>query len=346
MRFDIRTTPYLQVIDSEDTTLNQFFTGEEVTRTFRVFFSESLAEGYIDLPVEIRYNSQVFEYDIRIFLEDDTREADLFIGKLTTIPQEIVRNSQSNQLSVTLQNLGDTDAELITAELLIDSPYFKPAYAYSLEDSLSRIEGGEEKTLEFTFDLEEEITSSPSGVLSLRYRTQVGDSSSYTLVEKTLPLTLPLTPAPYFEVIDVQQLDSFEAGSVENRLKITLRNIGEDDAEDVRVRIIPDISYPLLFEETTQYVTAKIPQNGTADILFKTEVTDSALPQEYTSTLLIESLVGDARYSQEDTVSITIPPGTPTSTLFIAIIIVITLLLIAGLVGFVTLKTKSGTKSS
>jgi len=43
-------------IDNSDEIIPKVNTGESLTRTYRVFFSSELEEGYIDLPIIIGYD--------------------------------------------------------------------------------------------------------------------------------------------------------------------------------------------------------------------------------------------------------------------------------------------------
>ncbi len=182
---------------------------------------------------------------------------EILIGQITSVPNKMISDTTNNKITINIQNLGDKDAELVKANLEIHGTSITPSYSYSLEDSTSSISAGSQETLTFTIDIEEDAQVETSATLHLRYRAQKSVGNMYETFEKKINLTIQLTPSPHLIISNVEQLSDFKIGTTENKLKITLLNDGIEDAKEVRVRIVPDISYPFIFEETTMYVSAK-----------------------------------------------------------------------------------------
>lgn len=333
--FQIGETSVIKSIGEKEE-LNKMLSGETVTRTFRVFFSEDLKQGEIDLPIIVKYGENQIKKQIRIFVEEAQRMPEILIGQIETSPSELLQNSDNNKLKIKIQNLGDKSAELLNAKLIPQTNEIQASYSYSFQDSLSSIKGGEEQELEFTLDIIENVQDEIPAKLSLRYRAQKSVGSTYDIFEKTIDLNIPITPAPYLVVEKVEQLSDFSLGSVENKLKVTIKNEGQEDAKEVRVRAVPDISYPFIFEETTQYVSAKIKAGESSDVIFTTEVSEDGEVREYNSIVIIETLVEDSRYSREDSFSITTSPGNKKDNSFYGYLIVGAIVVISVIIGINT----------
>jgi len=337
--FKIKETKFIQPMDNNDEIINKVFSGETLTRTYRVFFSNDLKEGYIDLPIIVGYNGIKTETNSRVFIEDAQRMPEFFVGQITTTPNELIADSKNNKLTVNLQNLGDKAAELVTAKLIPKTKEIEPSYSYSLEDSLSSIKAGAQGKLTFTIDIEKNVQSEIPATLLLRYRSQKNVGNTYETFEKKINITIPITPSPYLVIEKVELLDDFKLGTIENKVRVTIKNEGLEDAEEVRIRIVPDISYPFIFEEVTKYVTAKIKPQESATIEFKVEVIASGEVKKYDSIVILESLVEDNRYSREDIVSIQTKPGQKINNSYYAYLIVGIIILVSLVLGFNTYRS-------
>lgn len=309
----IEPTNFIDPI-SQPETFSVIRAGSTITRTFRVFFSEDLPEGRVDIPVIIQQPRRSQEALLEVFVQQGDTKPDLRIGEIKTVPTELLADTEDNEVRIILQNLGDRDAELVSATLIPQSDLVKPSYSYSLEDSVSQIQGGDEQTLVFTIDLEPTREVTFDAILNLTYRAQRTNGGSYETYMQQLPTRIELVEAPLLEVSQMEQLTDFSVGTTENDIRITVRNTGDADAEDVRVRLVPDISYPFIFEELTQYVGAEIASQQSANVVFTLEVLDSADIRDYPIKVRLESLVGDTRYVREDVISITTSEGRSYST--------------------------------
>ncbi len=333
--FEIEKTDFILPVSSDSDKISQILGGEQVTRTFRVFFSDDLKQGSIDVPLIIKYDGISTKSKIKVFVEEGLTKPEIYLGQIKTIPSEILQDSKNNKLIVNLQNLGDKTAELVKVELVVGDE-IESSYSYSFEDSLSSIDGGSEAEVEFTIDVVEGIQESVPAKLLIRYRAKNSIGSSYNTYVEEINFDIKITPAPYLIIESVEPLSDMKIGSTEQKLKVTVRNNGTEDAEEVRLRVIPDISYPFIFEETTEYVGAKIKVGESADVIFKLEVTSSADIREYLSKVVIETLVEDTRYSREDIISITPVKGNKIEVSFFAYLIVVVILVISVIIGFNT----------
>ena len=314
VEYGIMKTNFITPYDKY-TRVENFETGQTHSKTFKVYFSEEIREGEITLPIYVRTNLGEFTHEETVFIQDSLNAPNIQIGKIETNPNELLKDSLDNKIIITLQNLGEREAELLKAELLINNEFFEESYSYSLEDSISSIDNGEEKTLEFSFDiLEDANINEINPTLSIRYRTKKTASDNYEVYEKEIPVKIKLTKTPNIVPIKTEQLDDFKIGSVDNRVKIYIKNIGDKKAEEVRVRVFPDISYPFSFQKLSQYVSFSLDIEEETSVIFETEVFDTGEVRDYPIKVLIESMVGDTRYTQEKEIVITTKENQKTIT--------------------------------
>jgi hypothetical protein len=333
-------TPYIRPISTTDGEFATFRPARVATFTFRIFIEENIPEGFIDL--EFYAESDGLErstYNRRVFIQESDSEPELYIGSIKTTPKELLPDTDDVRVDITLQNLGDKDAELVKATL-ISGDLITPAYSYSMEDSVSSIPSGGQATLSFVINIDEEAMESLPAKVELRYRSEDVGSSDYITSTVQIPFDLQIVPAPFLEIVSIEQLDSFQGGSTENRVRVGIQNNGLAQAEEVRVRIIPDISYPFIFETTTQYVASTIQPGDISYVLYVAEVTDDAQSNNYTITTKLESLVGDARYTREDVLVLETTPGDSLPPMFIAIGIIAVVLILAIYIGVRARKRK------
>ncbi len=313
--------------------------GDQITATFRVFINEDTPEGELNLLTFTQEGTaqQITEHPL--FVSGAQRQADLRVGRMSTIPQQLLPGTKRNELTLTLQNLGERSAELIMAELIVHDGLTE-SFAFSMQDSLASIPGGEQGQFIFTFDIDSEARGAIPAELHLEYRTRQEQGGAVRAQQLTLPVIIPLTNSPYLEIVDQQVRTQSTQGSSDNVLRITMRNTGEEEAVDVRVRLFPDVSFPFIFERTSQYVGAKIPPGQTASVDIRYEVTRSADVRDYEILVELESLVSTTRYTQTDTITIPVREGTGVPAQTIAGALIAGIVVLAIVIGVVRRKKK------
>ncbi|MCA9486122.1 hypothetical protein H6501_02970 [Candidatus Woesearchaeota archaeon] len=340
----ISGTPFILPLNDNKFSLSVLQAGESATKTLRVYFSEDLPQGTVRLPILLSYESTTTKQYVDVFVEDAASLPDLRIGTVRSTPSELLPDSDDNDLELVLQNLGDRDATLVSASLVTDESLIKPSFSYSFEDAVSQIANGEEASLSFAVDVDKNARGEIPAQLKLRYRAEKAIGNSYDTYEKVLNFTIDVADAPYLEVVSVKPLSSFEVGSSDNKIELTIKNVGEEDAREVRVRAVPDASYPFSYEQTTEYVASKIKAGETATLVFTVEVLSSAEVREYPTTLLLESLMDETRYTQEGSMDIAVKAGKQSSNtqiggLVLAFIVIVSVVL--GAMRYLGAKKKS-----
>lgn len=314
--------------------------GQSISRTFRVYINENLPQGTIEITSFVNISGKIITFDDELFIEEVDSKPELLIGAITTTPKELLPDTKDNQLIVTVLNLGDKDADLVTAEIITDEELVKPSYSYSLKNSAASINSGSEKDLTFTIDLEEGAKKQISSTLKITYRVEKNGGRTYETKTDMIPFTIDLIDAPYLQISEVKQEKPFSAGTTENDIILAITNTGNAEAEEVRVRLIPDISYPFSFEQLTEYVASEIKPGETVNVAFTTEVFSNGVDKEYSITTRLESLVGETRYSQDDVVTVSVISAEKISITQIALWIVAFIVIISIIFGVLSRRNK------
>lgn len=334
LKLSVKETNFIKVISNNEKSWVDFVSGRSATHTFRVYIEENLPTGAVDFSFVVETDTGTFDSEDRVFVQDSDSKPELSIGSIKTTPKELLPDTDDNQITITVQNLGDKDAELVKATLVSDSELVKPSYSFSLQDSTASIASGEQEELTFTIDLKETTENEIPSQLQLQYRSKTNGGSDYETINTIIPFDLEIIDAPLLKIVEVKQVDSFIGGSTENEVLIGIKNEGNTDAEEVRVRLVPDVSYPFLFELTTQYVSSNIKPGETAYVSFVTEVQDSADSRDYAITAKLESLIGETRYVREDVVSLHTEPGKEVPVKTISIVIISLIILVGAFIGY------------
>lgn len=304
VKLRVEQTDDVRPIAGQEFVFNRLKGGDEITRTFRVFFSEDLGAG--NVPV----NFQVVDDDYRINLKRDVfvRGAltmpELYIGAIRTTPNELLKDTKSNRIVLTLQNLGDKKADLLNAQVIDLECCIEESFTYSLQDSISSLDSGEEKELTFTFDILETAKDVITPTLRVRYRMEDELSDSFETVTQSIPFEIPLTKAPDMIIAKTEPRGEIQARTQENELEVVVKNIGEEEGKSVRLRLFPDPSYPFDFERTNYFVSSVMEPGENATVIVKFDVLDFANIRSYPVKIELESLVGENRYTQDDELDI------------------------------------------
>lgn len=343
LEFYFEKSQYFLPVNSENNKLSKLNSNEEYTKTLRVFFSQELEEGYVNLPLIINTNGIIIRHDLEVYVEDVKTKPEIYVGDIKTTPNELLPDTDNNLIIVTLQNLGDKDAELLVADLELITGA-KESYTYSTRDTIATLEAGSSSDLEFTIDTDEDIIDVVKTKLNLRYRTQKSVGNNYETVDEIINLDIPISEAPKLIIESVEQVSDFKIGTPENILRLKIKNIGTRNAEEIRVRLSPDLSYPFVFEELTQYASSEIEIGEVVSIDFKTEVSRDAQIRNFTMGVVLESLVEDSRYTQYGDVSIQTMESKKASISGVAKTIILVVIAISLILGFTVFRKRSRSK--
>lgn len=303
----IKENDFIMPFPGQEIKIARLQAGQSLTRTMRVYFSENIPTGFIPLTLSLKSQGLFQEKTENIFVSSKIKDPELYIGKINSKPQNILQDTKSNFISVSLQNFGDKKAELLIVDLvpLIDG-IITESYTNSMRDTKASIGNGMEENFEFTFNINKtKLTSIPFN-LNIQYRVKNNIDNTYNTNFKTIPFNLSLSKTPWFEILKFEQLEKFQAGNDNNQLKIHIKNIGYEDGRTVRLRLFPDPSDPFDFESTSIFVSSNIKVGENTSFLIPLDIIDTALLQTYTINAQFESLVGSNRYIQTERIKISV----------------------------------------
>jgi hypothetical protein len=294
VQISLRETDYVRPVAGENLTLGQFEEGTQVTRTIRAFFSSDIAQGTIPISFSIIDDSTRLNIQKDVFVLGSENEPEFYVGSIESIPSELLPDTTNNKIIMSLQNLGEKEAELITVELA-ETDVLKESGTYSMRDSLSSLDGGEEKDIEFNFDIESQSAVSIETTLSIRYRTKDDISGSYETSTAEIPIIIRTARAPDFEIEEIES-SPLKSGTKENLLLIKLKNEGPVEGESVRLRIYPDPEIPFDFTSTSYYISSIVYPGEIVAVPIELDIKDDALIRTYPINAEVESMVGSSRY--------------------------------------------------
>lgn len=324
--FYIKETDEIKPVSGQEFNLLSARSGQSVTTTFRVFFSESIPTGNIPLTLVAQEGIKKIELEDDIFVQAAPRGVDFQIAQVQSTPQTLLQDTKSNELRVTLQNLGEKNAEMIVAKLGVGEELVDESFFYSMQDSISQINGGEQAELEFTIDIEETMQTQIPMILDISYRVKNSFDNSYTNKDVSIPVEIRLTESPRFEIVSVEPRGTLQAGTSSNEVVVRVENVGLEEAEDARLRMFPDPSIPFDFEVTSHFISSSIKPGEQASVVVPFDIMDEALVQTYTINTDFESLVGANRFTQSERLEIEVEEeSTDGAGTYLIVLLVITI---------------------
>ncbi|MFT4310296.1 MAG: COG1361 S-layer family protein [Candidatus Woesearchaeota archaeon] len=337
--FFIKDTAHITPVDGQQATIGSIQRGSFVTRTFTVFVDEQVPAGFYPLYVVVQQQGVQTEYQQRVYIQSPLFEPQLAVGSLNSYPNHLLPDSKQNIVEVMLQNLGDKTADVIEVTLHESSGIIKQSHAFSLTDSLSRLEGGQQEQVSFTFDIEPVVgLSDIPAELQLRYRYRDARTNQISIRTIALPIHIPISQTPYFDVETKQ--DNLRAGQSDTHITVHLTNVGAYQGEQVRLRLFPNPAQPFDFDQTAFFVTPYIDVNQEMVLRIPFDVLKDAALQEHVIKAQLESMVGTSVFTQQIYIPIVVQQEALSTLQTNAWRIIIAALIIALLLGWMYKKTR------
>ena len=220
----------------------------------------SSEEEYYILHYKVRIDDEALEdiYDIKLKITNDkngiyiTKEFEIEIGdkttpefvlgSLITSPIKLLANTNENQLQITLENIGDENAETVRMELEFPEG-FTPTYGYSNRANLGTINAGNSNTGTFYVDLNETIIQGEyDGMITIHYKEANDNDNEYKVAK--LPLNIPVNGKPMFSIESIKTIPEKVREGNEVKLLLTVKNTGTKEAESVSIMAFKEYSQP------------------------------------------------------------------------------------------------------
>lgn len=211
-----------------------------------LYARDNLVSGTYPIPIEIEYNdgssvrSQSLEAGVLV-----GGDVLLKVANIQTTPKEVKPGNNYVLVSVNLENAGDDDAKGVS--VVLSSDEFESSYSDNNNVFAGRIDSGSYSNLKFYIDVPKDVLSGVYEMkLDVNYLNMIGDEFN-----ETLYVPIYIKEKPILEIKSVEAVG--KAGEI-IEVKVEVENIGEENAEEVDIRLISDSSLPFTIEERSVYL--------------------------------------------------------------------------------------------
>lgn len=251
----------------------------------RLYTNGDTPEGTYIIPATLSWideGGKVKSENINIGL---TVKGDVLLGvsNVITTPREIKPGDTYVRIDVTVTNNGHGEAKDVKVHLKTSYP-FRDSWSSANFKGIGTLKGGESKTVSFTVDVDKSATSKHYKVPIYMEYLDVFNRRHNT----TETIDIYVKSKPVLEILSKEY--TVKAGK-DNILLITVKNVGNEKAEGVRITAIRNSAQPFDYPKKSDTVGTLNPgENGTGAIVVS--VDRDALPKEYIITLEIRA-IGD-----------------------------------------------------
>ncbi|MCA9486621.1 LPXTG cell wall anchor domain-containing protein [Candidatus Woesearchaeota archaeon] len=269
---DDLTEKYILITDSRgDDVKGTLYSGEKYYKTFKVkVLNNAPAANYeFKLVGQWYKNGNALDYTEELTFEMPVKKEGIIldISSITTNPNQVRPGDKFVELYTSLENVGEKTAKNIKVKLSAQEG-IDPSYSDNNELSVGKLASQESKDIDFTINLDDELKA---GEYTLTYTLEYMDldDNSYTL-EKNISLLVKEKPNLVIEKVEGEGL----AGS-SSTLKVWVKNVGEESAESVDVRVLKQSSQPFEFDFRSSFI-GELEPGETGLAVFDIDVLDSA----------------------------------------------------------------------
>jgi hypothetical protein len=283
--------------------------------------------------------------DLSIEVTDkDFKDVDLAVGDIESDPLRIKPDDENVKLEVTIQNLGDGKAQGVKAELVNLPRGVTLSESYSGSSLLGNIEADSTSKATFYIDVDKTVIPKEhtAGIKTTYKYKPDEEEDDYEFKEIEIPLKIAIKAVPIYNITNAELSQSvLKAGDKDIRLRITIKNIGEEKGESVRIKVYGKTEQPISFEKSSDFIAPILEpgEEGQGTLEFKLD--DDANLQKYFLDIEIKSIVGDDVLTYNEKIPITVSkhkPNNPWKIVSLGII------LIAGFIGWKVYKKQKKSK--
>ncbi len=277
--------------------------GKDALIQFRLSVDPRANEGWKELKVRCTASDGAIWVEKKLSIYVKVNRPELIVTRLSSSPSRLIPDTQENAIEVGVANVGDAPAYGVVAKLLLPDG-FKPSYTYSDLVGLGTLKEGENKKATFYVDVDSGVAPGVyNATLILTYVERYAGKSYKKTIKEKIPLEIP----PYPEVVITKY--TTEPSAVpqggEGKLKIIVKNVGEEKAESVSARVLKNSLVPISLDSRYDYVgTLEKGENGTA--IFTFTVDENAVPKDYKLRIELRYLAGNNVITRDDYVTITV----------------------------------------
>ncbi len=256
---------------------------EKINITIPIFVKLNTPDNVYLTPLILRYkNPDMKELSQTLYFGILVRGyISIGISSLKIDPSDIRAGDKNIRLRIYLKNSGTSTAEDVVVTLNVSYP-FKHSYSNLPKMFLGTLRAGEIKYVEYFIDVDKNARSGEYNIsLNIDYKDKY--NMNYNIVKK---ISIVIKPRPYLDVVKHFTVPNILYNGEKGKLYVTIKNLGEDIARNIELRVIPDISHPIEFDEKTFFISS-LKNNETARAVFKFRIDRTAAEGEYVLKLVI-----------------------------------------------------------
>jgi hypothetical protein len=321
VKFELDSNDPFDTDGDEDWEIGILGADEDVTKTFRIEVDDNTKEGEYDLEFILEDSEDDFDEELEI--EVDSNEADLIIGGLKSTPSIISPDLEDMKLELFIENIGGGDANFVRGKLLLPKGV-SSSNSYSDLINLGTIESGAGKMAEFFLDTDRNLPSGPQiGILVLDYKSEIKTT------QQRLEFLLPVKGTPLFE-IDLSSASGELIPGGSGKLRINIKNVGEEKGEETSVRVFENSDHPFDFDEKTNFI-GNLDKDESGTAIFSFNIDENSHSNKYIIKVQIRTVDNGNVIVSEYSVPIKVKPAqktnfTPILLLIIPIILIVVLI--------------------
>ncbi|MDY6770695.1 MAG: NEW3 domain-containing protein [Candidatus Nanohaloarchaea archaeon] len=277
--------------------LGQVAPGQPYYISTEVLVADNAPDGSNDFVVKVSQGDVTFRQTIPV--EVQSQDVELNLAGLSTAPSTLTADMEDATITVEAVNNGEEAADNVVLQLELPSS-FRATSSFTTREALGTIQPGEVKRASFTVDILPNATKGMATVDASLYwsdDTQHREATSFQTY---------IAGRPQFRVVDVSS--NLTAGQT-GPLRVTVKNVGNEQATATRVRVLDSSDMPFSYASASQYVGTLEPgMTGTA--VFEVTAEQGAAIKDYLLDVEIRGVQDTTTYTETATVEVPLQPGT------------------------------------
>jgi hypothetical protein len=298
VNFELSERSPFDIVGDDDFEIGNMSSDDVKSKRYRLVVSETAMDGNYD--IEFKIEDEDDEYEDFIEVEVESNIPEIIVGNINSLPTLITPDSEDVKLILTLENIGDDDAEFVRVKLSLPNG-LKASNSFSDIANIGILKEGESKEVTFFVDTDEFLSSGNyKGALYVDYEDEDGDAKKVVL-----DFDIPVKGRPQFEVIgSLLRHGTLYAGD-EGEVEIVVLNSGAEEGVETSVRIFENSDQPFEYSEKTKFV-GTLDKGESGKAIFGFEIDKDAQANTYSVKIQIRTVSEDNVLVSEETIPIKI----------------------------------------
>jgi hypothetical protein len=288
---------------------------QEVTLEFHIKANDRVENGVYPLRIGIEYLSTPDDEkvsDERLMGINVLGKEELIISKVSTSPSRVLAGTNNVEVSLEVENIGSG-----TARYILLKP--KPKDPFELSETseqvinLGTLRQGDSAKAIFRINVKDGIKGGTYEIpVEITYKDSLGETKNITL---TVPIIVNGKPKI---VVEGVRFDKTPMQGKDVKVYVRVKNVGEEQAENVIIEGVVKASQPFTLTKRTGYIGTLDPGKSGEGVI-ELSINKDAIPKEYTIQVRLRA-VGDKEngddniYIFEDSIKVPIKVNTKQKT--------------------------------